>query len=313
MLPNVSLEMSSETPALGDRDVVAVLRHPLVQAESDAVAAMRRVLDGTGLRLLELDREALDGFPGPLRQARVLLTLGGDGTLLHAARLATPLGIPLLGVNLGRLGFLTELEASQVGDGLRRYLAGDYRIDERTLVAITVRRQDAVVATLLGLNEAVLQRDASQAMLRLGVVVDGQTVGVFDADGAVVATSTGSTAYSLAAGGPIVDPRVEGLLLAPLNPFALTVRPIVFPPGQGLTLELVRNGGLVSVDGGSPVRLEQGDRLCAAANPDRLQLIRFSPPERFYTLLRMKLGWGLPLVPTVRGSEDVDENAREGR
>ncbi|MBO0745862.1 MAG: hypothetical protein J2P43_12640, partial [Candidatus Dormibacteraeota bacterium] len=77
--------------------------------------------------------------------------------------------------------------------------------------------------------------------------------------------------------------------------------------------ELVRNGGLVSVDGGSPVRLEQGDRLCAAANPDRLQLIRFSAPERFYTLLRMKLGWGLPLVPTVRGSEDVDENAREGR
>lgn len=310
MLPEVSPEMTWGT---SDRDVVAVLRHPLVEAESEAVGAMRRVLDGTGLRLLELDREALDGLPGPLQQARILLTLGGDGTLLHAARLAAPLGIPLLGVNLGRLGFLTELEASQVEDGLRRYLAGDYRIDERTLVEVTVRRLDAVVATLLGLNEAVLQRDASQAMLRLGVVVDGQTVGVFDADGAVVATSTGSTAYSLAAGGPIVDPRVEGLLLAPLNPFALTVRPIVFPPGQGLTLELVRNGGLVSVDGGSPVRLEQGDRLCATANPDRLQLVRFSPPERFYTLLRMKLGWGLPLVPTVRGSEIQDESPREER
>ena len=298
---------------MSDRDVVAVLRHPLVEAESEAVSAMHRVLEGTGLRLIELDREALDGLPGPPEQTRVLLTLGGDGTLLHAARLAAPLGIPLLGVNLGRLGFLTELEASQVEDGLRRYLAGDYRIDERTLVEVTVRRHDAVVATMLGLNEAVLQRDASQAMLRLGVVVDGQTVGVFDADGAVVATSTGSTAYSLAAGGPIVDPRVEGLLLAPLNPFALTVRPIVFPPGQGLTLELVRNGGLVSVDGGSPVRLEQGDRLCAAANRDRVLLIRFSPPERFYTLLRMKLGWGLPLVPTVRGSESPDETPPEER
>lgn len=305
MLPDVS--------GVSDRDVVAVLRHPLVEAESEAVGAMRRVLEGTGLRLLELDREALDGVPEPLRQARVLLTLGGDGTLLHAARLAAPLGIPLLGVNLGRLGFLTELEASQVEDGLRRYLAGDYRIDERTLVDVTITRRDSAIATLLGLNEAVLQRDASQAMLRLGVVVDGQTVGAFDADGAVVATSTGSTAYSLAAGGPIVDPRVEGLLLAPLNPFALTVRPIVFPPGQGLTLELVRNGGLVSVDGGSPVRLEQGDRLCATANADRLKLIRFSPPERFYTLLRMKLGWGLPLVPTVRGSDGEDENPREER
>ena len=298
---------------MSDRDVVAVLRHPLVEAESEAVSAMHRVLEGTGLRLVELDRETLDGLPGPPQQTRVLLTLGGDGTLLHAARLAAPLGIPLLGVNLGRLGFLTELEASQVEDGLRRNLAGDFRIDERTLVEVTVRRHDAVVATMLGLNEAVLQRDASQAMLRLGVVVDGQTVGVFDADGAVVATSTGSTAYSLAAGGPIVDPRVEGLLLAPLNPFALTVRPIVFPPGQGLTLELVRNGGLVSVDGGSPVRLEQGDRLCAAANRERVHLIRFSPPERFYTLLRMKLGWGLPLVPTVRGSESPDETPPEER
>jgi NAD+ kinase len=298
-------------PDMSGRDVVAVLRHPLVEAESETVSAMRRVLDGTGLRLLELDRDRLDALPGPLEHARVLLTLGGDGTLLHAARLAAPLGIPLLGVNLGRLGFLTELEASQVEDGLHRYLAGDYRIDERTLVEVTVSRGDSVIATRLGLNEAVLQRDASQAMLRLGVVVDGQTVGVFDADGVVVATSTGSTAYSLAAGGPIVDPRVEGLLLAPLNPFALTVRPIVFPPGQSVTLELVRNGGLASVDGGSPVRLEQGDRLRAAANPDHLHLIRFSPPEHFYQLLRMKLGWGLPLVPTVRGTDGQDERQGE--
>lgn len=296
-----------------ERDVVAVLRHPLVEAESQTVSAMREVLEGTGLRLVELDRETLDGAPAPLDRARVLLTLGGDGTLLHAAQLAAPLGVPLLGVNLGRLGFLTELEASQVSGGLRRYLAGDYRIDERTLVQVTVTRGGAVVAAQLGLNEVVLQRDASQAMLRLGVIVDGQTVGVFDADGVVVSTSTGSTAYALAAGGPIVDPRIEGLLLAPLNPFALTVRPIVFPPGQALTLELVRNGGLISVDGGTGVRLEQGDRLCAAANPERLQLIRFSPPEHFYTLLRMKLGWGLPLVPTVRRSDGESGVIEEDR
>lgn len=313
MLPRVSPAMTFETRAGSDRDVVAVLRHPLVEAESATVAAVRRVLERTGLRLRELDRETLDGAPAPLARARVLLTLGGDGTLLHAARMAAPLGIPLLGVNLGRLGFLTELEAGQVEDGLRRYLAGDYRIDERTLVEVTLTREGSAVHRQLGLNEAVLQREASQAMLRLGVVVDGQTVGVFDADGVVLATSTGSTAYALAAGGPVVDPRVEGLLLAPLNPFALTVRPIVFPPGQAVTLELVRNGGVVSVDGGSGIRLEQGDRLRAAAAPDRLQLIRFSPPERFYTLLRMKLGWGLPLVPTVRGSEGENESLREER
>lgn len=296
--------MSSPTEeAAQGREVVAVLRHPLVEAESAAVTAMRGVLAGSGLHLLEVDRETLDGSAAGLREARVMVTLGGDGTLLHAARLAAPLGIPVLGINLGRLGFLTELEASQVDEGLRRFLAGDYRLDERTLVEMTVVRAGSVVTTQLGLNEAVIQRDASQAMLRLGVIVDEQTVGSFDADGAVVATATGSTAYALAAGGPIIDPRFEGLVLAPLNPFALTVRPIVFPPGQALTLELLRNSGLVSVDALHPFRLEPGDRVQAAPAPDRVQLIRFGPPERFYTLLRQKLGWGLPLVPTVRPTD----------
>lgn len=291
--------------------MVAVLRGPLVEAESRAMAAIRRVLDETGLRLLDVARETLDGSPAGLDEARLLVTLGGDGTLLHAARLAAPLGIPVLGVNLGRLGFLTEVEATHVDEGLRRCLAGDYRLDDRTLVQVTVSRADEVLWTRLALNEAVLQRDASQAMLRLGVIVDGQTVGVFDADGAVVATATGSTAYALAAGGPIVDPRFEGLVLAPLNPFALTVRPIVFPHGQPLTLELVRNAGVVVLDGCEPFRLEQGDQVRAAAAPDPIQLIRFSPPERFYTLLRMKLGWGLPLVPTVRRSDREDEGGEE--
>ncbi|MGH7919613.1 MAG: NAD(+)/NADH kinase, partial [Candidatus Dormibacteraceae bacterium] len=156
----------------GSRDVVAVLRHPLVEADSTCVGDVRRVLDGTGLRVLELERQVRDGIPPGLEQARLLLTLGGDGTLLHAARLAAPLGIPVLGVNLGRLGFLTELEAGGLTGGLRRFLAGDFRIDERTLVRVTVTRGETRVATELGLNEAVLQRDASQAMLRLGVIVD---------------------------------------------------------------------------------------------------------------------------------------------
>lgn len=293
---------SSPTDDMPRREVVAVLRHPLVEAESAAVSAMRGVLDGSGLHLLEVDRETLDGST-ELHRARVMVTLGGDGTLLHAARLAAPLGIPVLGINLGRLGFLTELEASQVDEGLRRFLAGDYRLDERTLVQTTVVRAGEVVSSQLGLNEAVIQRDASQAMLRLGVIVDGQAVGSFDADGAVVATSTGSTAYALAAGGPIIDPRFGGLVLAPLNPFALTVRPIVFPSGQALTLELLRNVGLISVDALPPFRLEQGDQVRVGPAHDRVQLIRFTPPERFYTLLRQKLGWGLPLVPTVRPAE----------
>jgi NAD+ kinase len=166
------------------------------------------------------------------------------------------------------------------------------------------------VASRIGLNEAVLQRSVDGAMLRLGVTVDHQSVGTFDADGVIVATASGSTAYSLAAGGPILDPTIEDLLLVPLNPFALTVRPILFPPGQSLTIELDRNDAVLTVDGGEGLRLRQGDRLRAGAHSAGLELVRFTSRERFYRLLREKLGWGLPLVPTVRRSEGAAEPAR---
>ncbi|MFZ0214754.1 MAG: NAD(+)/NADH kinase [Candidatus Dormiibacterota bacterium] len=281
-------------------EVVALLRHPLVERDAACVQEVQGLLRGTGLEVVELDRDSAPGAIHGLGPVRLLLTLGGDGTLLHGARLAAPRGIPLLGVNLGRLGFLTELESGDLGVGLRRFLAGDYWIDRRTLLDVTVLRGTEEMATRIGLNEAVVQRSVHTAMLRLGVMVDHQGVGTFDADGVIIGTASGSTAYSLAAGGPILDPSIEDLLLVPLNPFALTVRPILFPPGQKLTIELARNDAVLTVDGGEGLELRQGDRVRAGAHPAPLQLVRFTSRDRFYTLLRQKLGWGLPLVPTVR-------------
>jgi NAD+ kinase len=281
-----------------------MLFHPQVERDLPALDRCRKLLAEHGLESWEMSREVLRGR---LSTTRLILTLGGDGTLLYGARLAAPHGIPLLGVNLGRLGFLTEIEPAGLEDGLDRYLRGDFRVDERTLLQVTVLRDGRRLATALGLNEVVVQRAADTGLIRLEIVVAGQDVGTIDADGAAVATATGSTAYSLALGGPILEPSLDDLVFVPMNPFALTVRPIVLSPGNPVTIALVRNRGEMTVDGGPIRRLRAGDRLQVAAYERRLKLVRFSPPERFYRTLRDKLGWGMPLVPFPdRRPQDVE-------
>jgi NAD+ kinase len=283
--------------------VIVFLRHPHVDAGARVLADARLFLEEAGVEVLESTREESRAVPSG---ARLIVTLGGDGTLLSAARLAAMRGVPILGVNLGRLGFLTELEADQLCTGLRRFLDGDYRLDERMLIEVTVERAGRRVRRAVGLNELVLQRAAPDGLLRLRLLVDGQEIGQIDADGLIVATATGSTAYALAAGGPILEPSLQELVLVPMSPFALTVRPIVVPRQQGVTVELPRSAAVASVDGGGVWRLRAGDRVRVAGYERRLRMIRFTPPERFYALLRQKLGWGLPLVPTPHRSATAD-------
>ena len=275
--------------------MIGFLVHPRVDRTLPALQAARAVLREAGVETWEATREERRRVPAG---TRLLVTLGGDGTLLNGARLAAPRGIPLLGVNLGRLGFLTELEADGLAEGLRRFLAGDFRLDGRTLLEVRIHRGGRHVRAGLGLNEAVIQRKGAASILRLSLAVDGQPVGTLDADGVVVATATGSTAYALAAGGPILEPSVDDLLMVPMNPFALTVRPIVFPAKQDLIVTLTLGPGLITIDGVTSRSLRTGDRVHLAAYRRRLGMIRFTPPERFYALLRQKLGWGHPLVPT---------------
>ena len=277
--------------------MIAFVRHPHVDAGLPGLVEARRCLERAGIQVWESTRE---GRPAVPRGARLLVTLGGDGTLLSAARLAAERDIPILGVNLGRLGFLTEVEVDALRGGLERFLAGDYRIDERTLIQVTLERDGRRVRGTLGLNEVVVQRASEDGLVRLRLMVDGQEIGQIDADGVIAATATGSTAYALAAGGPILDPSIEGLVLVPMSPFALTVRPIVLPPRRGVTVELPRSNAVASIDGGPVWRLRPGDRVRVAGFERRLRMVRFTPPERFYSLLRQKLGWGLPLVPTPK-------------
>jgi NAD+ kinase len=276
---------------------VCIIRAP--RAEKSVVARALKTIKANQGEAWEVDRDGpLGTITKRLKDTNLVITLGGDGTFLAGARLAAPRGIPLLGVNLGRLGFLTELDAPDLEDGLKRFFKGDYRLEERNVLQATLTRNKKNVARAIGLNEAVINRSGEARMLRVEIDVGGQAVGVIDADGVMVATATGSTAYALASGGPILEPTLRDLVLVPMNPFALTVRPIVFPPGQDITLAVVRGPAELRIDGGRRGRaVLAGDRLRCGSHPRLLNVVRFSPPESFYMRLGEKLGWGRPLVP----------------
>jgi len=276
--------------------IVCILRGP--GAEQSVVDRAIAVLKGRGVEVVETDRDApATRTDDGLKACGLVVTLGGDGTFLAGARFAAPKGIPLLGVNLGRLGFLTEVEAEHLEEGLKRFLDGDYRIEERTILQVALSRGTRTVARAIGLNEVVVDHSGEARMLRVEIDVGGQAVGVIDADGVMVATATGSTAYALASGGPILEPTLRDLVLVPMNPFALTVRPIVFPPGQDIRLSVLRGPAEMRIDGRRGRAVATGDSVRCSSHARRLKVVRFSPPEEFYRRLGEKLGWGRPLVP----------------
>lgn len=269
------------------------------RAEQSVVDRAIAALTDRKVEAWEAQRDdAANAMTARLKDTALLVTLGGDGTFLAGARLAAPRGIPILGVNLGRLGFLTELESDQLEDGLTRFFGREYRIEERTILQVVLSRGGRTVARAIGLNEVVVDHSGESRMLRVEIDVGGQAVGVIDADGVMVATATGSTAYALASGGPILEPTLRDLVLVPMNPFALTVRPIVFPPGQNISLSVLRGPAEMRIDGGLRGRaIATGDKVRCGSHPRRLKVVRFGPAEEFYRRLGDKLGWGRPLVP----------------
>ena len=279
--------------------IVCILKAP--SADAAIVARVRAALGKHGAETRVIERDAPASTQSePLKEAGLIVTLGGDGTFLVAARLAAPRGIPMLGVNLGRLGFLTELEADDIEEGIARFFSGSHRIEERTMLQVTVTRGGRNVWRAIGLNEVVVDHAGEARILRLEIDVAGEAVGVIDADGVILATATGSTAYALASGGPILEPSLRDLVLVPMSPFALTVRPIVFSPGQELTIKVVRGPAEVRIDSGRrPRGVVSGDVISCSSYPRRLKVVRFSPPGTFYKRLADKLGWGRPLVPKL--------------
>jgi NAD+ kinase len=226
------------------------------------------------------------------RAADLIVVLGGDGTLLSIAR-RTEKSVPILGVNLGELGFLTEVVEDEAMDMLARVVAGRYELDLRMTLAATLQRGPKVLGRWRTLNDVVITNGARARIVEFSVSVDGLPLTTYRADGMIVATPTGSTAYSLSVGGPIVEPTVQVLLLSPISPHTLSNRPMVLRPDAVVRIVIARReqDALLTVDGQEGTALAGGDIIEVRQGRSPVSLVR-APNRTYYDVLRSKLGWG---------------------
>lgn len=227
------------------------------------------------------------------RRAELMLVLGGDGTLIHAARMVRGRPVPILGVNLGSLGFLTEVPRTELFPRLAETLAGKARLHTRMKLACRLHRGGKVMVEDEVLNDVVINKGALARIADHEVSLDGQFMTTFKSDGVIIATPTGSTAYSLAAGGPILHPALECAVVTPICPHALTQRPFVVPGDQMVSVVLRSEVADVylTLDGQTGHALRQGDRLEVWRSPNRTVLVG-NPNIDYFGILRQKLHWG---------------------
>jgi NAD+ kinase len=264
-------------------------------------AILHRLLDeapGLGLSLaLEEELWSLvqrGDLLGDPRELDALLTLGGDGTLLRGARYLEGHPIPILGVNLGRLGFLTTCGRDDLFEAMARLAGGEYLVVPRmALEATALGRDGEGRGHWLALNDVVLHKGGFARLVRLTVSVDQEAIGAYSADGLVISTPTGSTAYSLSAGGPVVAPTVESLIVTPVSPHTLAMRPLVLPPEVQVTVRADDGPEqlLVTVDGQVGTTFTGGEALVVRRADHPVHIVRF-PGTTCFSRLRLKLGWG---------------------
>jgi NAD+ kinase len=229
----------------------------------------------------------------------LLVTIGGDGTFLYGARLAAPRGIPVMGVNRGRLGFLTDVEVADLPSALEAFAAGRCHTQRRSMLeAVVPGDADCPAWKTLALNEVAV-KSGGVAVARIRVEQDGELLGDFDADGVVVATATGSTAYALSAGGPPIDPRVRAIVVVPLAPHAVISRAIVLPEMVTLRITVERGRVNVAADGIAEIRLRDRAEMIIRPGPE-LAFVRFDDSPSFLRRLREKVRFGLPLKELER-------------
>jgi NAD+ kinase len=230
--------------------------------------------------------------PALAREVDLIVVLGGDGTLLSVARRAAA-RVPILGVNMGELGFLTEVAEEEAMQMLRRVLAGDYDIDRRMTLGAVLERGGRTRQRFRALNDVVVSNGALARIVRCSVTVDGLAFTTYRADGLIVATPTGSTAYSLSVGGPIVEPTIEVLLVSPISPHTLSHRPVVLRPQAVLRIEIEagQQDAILTVDGQEGTPLAGGDVVVVRRGREPVSLV-CSPARTHYDVLHSKLGWG---------------------
>ena len=226
-----------------------------------------------------------------LKSADILVCFGGDGTILHAAKDANQFNVPILGVNLGSVGFMAELELGELSM-LSKLPVGKYDVEERMMLDVTVRREGKVIYSDIALNDAALTKGAVARVVDLEVLGDKTTITKMSADGVVISTPTGSTAYSMSAGGPIVEPTAENIIVTPICPHALSARSFVLGHERTVSIKLgrmARKTAFLSVDGGKAFKLNGGDVVETKVSKSKTRLVRVTG-RTFYEILNHKLG-----------------------
>jgi NAD+ kinase len=266
------------------------LAREAVRALSDA--GTRLLVNEEGAALIGAESMAVpDTLLG--EQAELLVVLGGDGTILHGARVAAG-RIPLLGVRVGGFGFLAEVNLEDLAGIAGRIAREDYQVEVRMMLQAQVEREGMELDSFVALNDVVVGKSGVARVLRLVASVDGELLARYLADGLVVATPTGSTAYSLSAGGPIVHPSVELIVITPISPHTFNARAVVVGRDARVTIELAAGQeGRLTVDGQVGYPIEAGDRVVVQRAAATTKLIRLAPPS-FYGILRARLAWGEP-------------------
>lgn len=229
--------------------------------------------------------------PAKMEKADAILTMGGDGTILSIAPQAARADVPVLGINTGRLGFMTATDMKGMYEALSKWLLGHWTVSPRMMLEIKAPR---IKKPLLALNDAVVRTGSTTRVTRIAASISGDNLGVFVGDGVIVASSTGSTAYSLSAQGPIVHPELEGMVLTPICAHSFTQRPIVFPDHMVLTLRLIDNRPnevQLALDGQRVFNLTSGDAVRIRRSQFKLKLLH-DPKNSYFSVLQEKLSWG---------------------
>ena len=276
---------------------MGVVGHTGYSGLAPALQTLRKLAPGLNLQLrLEPDlpagssEERLESTD----QLDALLTLGGDGTLLRGARLLDGHAVPILGVNMGRLGFLTCCPAEQLEHSLMRFARGDYAVEDRMMLKACVTGADRRERnTWLALNDVVIHKGGFARVVKLRVSVDDELIASYSADGVVISTPTGSTAYSLSAGGPVVVPTLETLIVTPVSAHTLAIRPVVLAASARISVQAegAPEELMITVDGQVGTIFGAGETLSVSRAPESIKIGRF-PGSSFFATLRQKLGWG---------------------
>jgi NAD+ kinase len=262
--------------------------HPHRQAAADLAVEARAWWEKRGRSVVELHDLALDEAPPPMDDIELAVSLGGDGTMLRTVELALPARVPVLGVNLGRMGYLTEVEPSGIADAFERVLNADFVIEER--MALEVEISGSRTGHFIALNEAIVEKTEPGHTIHVAVDIAGRPFLTYVADGLLVSTPTGSTAYNFSARGPVVSPRLRALVLTPVSPHLLFDRSLVLEPEEWVRFRVLDGRSAVAVvDGARVVRLAIGDEVICRAAAEPARLVSFGERD-FHAVLRARFG-----------------------